>query len=191
LTTDVLVFCTGAGTLTLPGLHMLPLRVVRGQVSEVAATDESEQWRQVQCHAGYLTPAIDGVHSLGASYQPMADGDEIAALAAAGTLSSADSDDQYNLETLRQHLPQHWQALGGDNIRLLGSRSGLRCRTADYLPVLGALDGHADIWINTAHGSRGISSTTLCADILADRISGLMPAADHSLLQALAVQRLQ
>jgi len=191
LTTDVLVFCTGAGTMTLPGLRMLPLQVVRGQVSEVAATGESEQWDQVQCHAGYLTPAIDGVHSLGASYESMADSDAIAALATAVTLSSTDAHDQYNLETLRHHLPQRWRALGGDNIRLLGSRSGLRCRTADYLPVLGALDGHADIWVNTAHGSRGISSTTLCADLLADSICGLMPAADHSLLQALAVQRLQ
>jgi len=193
---DALVFCTGASTLALPGLQQLPLQVVRGQVSEVAATEASCQWQQVQCQAGYLTPAIDGVHSVGASYQPIADTDELVALltsAAPGSsasLTSNHADDQYNLDTLRQHLPSQWQALGGDRIRLLPSRSGLRCRAADYLPVLGPLPQQPGIWLNTAHGSRGISSTPLCAELLADQLSGLLPAADTELMQALSVERL-
>lgn len=193
---DAVVFCTGASTLALPGLQQLPLQVVRGQVSELAATEASRQWQQVQCQAGYLTPAIDGVHSVGASYQPIADADELVALltsAAPGSsasLTSNHADDQYNLDTLRQHLPRQWQALGGDRIRLLPSRSGLRCRAADYLPVLGQLPHQPGIWLNTAHGSRGISSTPLCAELLADQLSGLLPAADTKLMQALSVQRL-
>jgi len=183
---DAVIVCTGASTLTLPGMQNMPLQVVRGQVTEVAATDASRQWQQVNCQAGYLTPAIDGVHSVGASYQPVADADEAAALIKSNPLISNMADDQYNLDTLRQHLPQHWQALGGDNIKLLPSRSGLRCRTADYLPLVGPLPDNDKIWLNTAHGSRGISSTPFCAELLADQLSGLMPATDSGLLCSLA-----
>ena len=186
---DAVIVCTGASTLTLPGMQNMPLQVVRGQVTEVAATDASRQWQQVNCQAGYLTPAIDGVHSVGASYQPVADADEAAALIHANPLISNVADDQYNLDTLRQHLPQHWQALGGDNIKLLPSRSGLRCRTADYLPLVGPLPDNDNIWLNTAHGSRGISSTPLCAELLADQLSGLTPAVDAGLVHSLSLNR--
>ena len=186
---DTVIVCTGASTLTLPGMQNMPLQVVRGQVTEVAATDASRHWQQVNCQAGYLTPAIDGVHSVGASYQPVADADEAAALIQSNPLISNVADDQYNLDTLRQHLPQHWQALGGDNIKLLPSRSGLRCRTADYLPLVGPLPDNDKIWLNTAHGSRGISSTPLCAELLADQLSGLTPAVDTGLVCSLSLNR--
>jgi tRNA 5-methylaminomethyl-2-thiouridine biosynthesis bifunctional protein len=186
---DTVIVCTGASTLTLPGMQNMPLQVVRGQVTEVAATDASRHWQQVNCQAGYLTPAIDGVHSVGASYQPVADADEVAALIQSNPLISNVADDQYNLDTLRQHLPQHWQALGGDNIKLLPSRSGLRCRTADYLPLVGSLPDNDKIWLNTAHGSRGISSTPLCAELLADQLSGLTPAVDGGLVRSLSLNR--
>ncbi|MDA3932942.1 MAG: FAD-dependent 5-carboxymethylaminomethyl-2-thiouridine(34) oxidoreductase MnmC [Gammaproteobacteria bacterium] len=177
-TADALILCTGAATPQFAGLQHLPLQVVRGQVTEVAATGASRRWQQVQCHAGYLTPAIDDRHSLGASYR-----------SAQLTGASSVEDDQQNLLKLREQLPDYWQALGGDRIRVIAARAGLRVRSPDYLPLLGALPGQPGVYLNTAHGSRGISSTPLCADALADQLSGLLPAMDVCLQNALVVGR--
>ena len=49
-----------------------------------------------------------------------------------------------------------------------------RCATADRLPVLGPLMGGdtPTLWISTALGSRGLSLSVLCAEVLAARLSG-------------------
>jgi tRNA 5-methylaminomethyl-2-thiouridine biosynthesis bifunctional protein len=43
--------------------------------------------------------------------------------------------------------------------------------------------------LNIAHGSRGITGTPLCADLLADRLSRRAPPADQALVAALAPER--
>src|SRR5690606_10697319 len=46
----------------------LPLRGIRGQISAVAVNDRSRMLKTVICGAGYLAPANDGLHTLGATY---------------------------------------------------------------------------------------------------------------------------
>jgi len=43
--------------------------------------------------------------------------------------------------------------------------------------------------LNIAHGSRGITGTPLCADLLADQLSRRAPPADQALVAALAPER--
>src|SRR5699024_8958696 len=144
------------------------------------------QWKHTHCHAGYLTPAFEGVHSVGATF----DRQRTEAI-----VDAADND--HNLAVLENHLPELWRALGGRNIEVVGQHAGLRCQPADPLPLVGprpqpdrnphTLDRH--VWLNIALGSKGLTHTPLCADIIADRLSGHPLATDLEVIAALAPER--
>ena len=183
---DALFLCMAEGIRALPGLDWLPLKLIRGQVSYVRATEASRHWRQAICHAGYLTPALNDLHCVGATYdlqRPTAEIDP--------------ADDQTNLEQLREQLPRHWQALGGEAIEIVDRRAAVRCQTPDFLPLAGPLADPGelphrivpDVYLNLAHGSRGITHTPLCADLVADLASDLTPFPDAELINALAPER--
>ncbi len=183
---DAVVLCTAAASRQLPGLEWLPLRTTRGQVTFCRATPGSEQWRQPQCHSGYLTPAINGIHCVGATFdrsrhEPVIDS----------------ADDAVNLSELYRGLPDHWLELGGERIAVVGHHAGLRCQSPDTLPLAGPLPDPTSnphttdqsIWLNIAHGSKGLAHTPLCADLIADRLSGHPAPTDTSIITALAPER--
>ncbi len=182
---DATVLCTAAATARLPGLEWLPLRIVRGQVSFCQATPKSAQWQKPQCHSGYLTPVSNGVHCVGASFDRQR----------TEALINPD-DDRANLANLKRYLPQAWAALGGHEIQIIGQHAGLRCQTTDALPLIGPLpDPNAaqttrpGLYLNIAHGSRGLSHTPLCAELIADQIAGLPAPTDRGIIEALAPER--
>lgn len=161
----------------------LPLKQIRGQVSYCQATTASTAWQQARCHGGYLTPRLgNGLHCVGATFDLHHD-----------DADARDGDDQANLAQLRTFLPEQWQALGGDHIEVVDRRVAFRCQSSDFLPLAGAFPDSRSVslsplpglWLNIAHGSRGITGTPLCAEILADRISNAPPPADQDLLDAL------
>lgn len=137
----------------------LPLRAQRGQVSYVAATEESTHWREAWCHRGYVTPSINGLHCVGATFDRGHDPE-----------AARSQDDLRNLEALAEHLPNHWRALGGENSKVQANRVGVRCQLPDYLPLAGALSPH--LFISVGHGSRGLTHTPLCAEIVAAQLTG-------------------
>ncbi|QOC22946.1 bifunctional tRNA (5-methylaminomethyl-2-thiouridine)(34)-methyltransferase MnmD/FAD-dependent 5-carboxymethylaminomethyl-2-thiouridine(34) oxidoreductase MnmC [Wenzhouxiangella sp. AB-CW3] len=183
---DAIVLCTASATARLPGLGWLPLRTVRGQVTFCRATASSADWRTPHCHSGYLTPALEGVHCVGATFdrlrsEPVID----------------PADDQTNLEELARGLPGHWAELGGHDIEVVGQLAGLRCQSVDTLPLVGPMPDatcqphrlEPRIWLNIAHGSRGLTHTPLCADLLADQLSALPSSVDSSIIDTLAPER--
>ncbi len=172
----------------------LPLYPVRGQVSHVPTTARLSQLRTVLCYDGYLTPAHNGAHCIGASY-----GRNQTDLA-----YRADEQEQ-NRARLQACVPhQRWPAevdVSGNQARV-----GVRCASRDHLPVAGpvarlaaladhdvnapadqqrALPLHAGLYVLGALGSRGLCSAPLCGELLASEICGdpLPLAAD--LLEAL------
>ncbi len=100
-------------------LPHLPLQPVRGQITLMPATAQSSRLKTVVCTEGYLAPARDGVHSLGATFSA----DDTA-------LDVRDADHAHNLSMLKQISQQ----LPPDTTTLAG-RSALRCSTPDYLPL--------------------------------------------------------
>ena len=186
LQADAVVIATAdaARTLLIDGVapSWLPLKRIRGQVSYCRATAASRTWQQARCHGGYLTPALDGLHCVGATFDLHRDDSDV-----------CDEDDQANLAQLGNFLPEQWQELGGEHIEVVDRRVAFRCQSNDFLPLAGAfpdphgvsLDPLPGLWLNIAHGSRGITGTPLCAEILADRISNAPPPADQELLDAL------
>ncbi|MDZ7791099.1 MAG: FAD-dependent 5-carboxymethylaminomethyl-2-thiouridine(34) oxidoreductase MnmC [Xanthomonadales bacterium] len=183
---DATVLCTAGATGRFDGMGWLPLRTVRGQVTFCRATQASLEWRQAHCHTGYVTPAFEGVHCVGATFDRQRQ-----------TAVVDPVDNERNLAELERQLPSRWRALGGSGIKVVGQHAGLRCQSGDWLPLVGpspdpsnnphTLNGH--IWLNIAHGSRGLTHTPLCADLIADRLSGEPVAVDSSVMAALAPER--
>ncbi|GJA82378.1 tRNA 5-methylaminomethyl-2-thiouridine biosynthesis bifunctional protein MnmC [Aeromonas caviae] len=189
-----LVVAAGHQLPTLLPFAELPLYPVRGQVSHVPTTASLSQLKTVLCYDGYLTPAHNGAHCIGASY-----GRNQTDLA-----YRADEQEQ-NRARLQACVPQQrWPA----EVDVSGAqaRIGVRCASRDHLPVAGpvarlaaladhdvhapadqqsALPLHTGLYVLGALGSRGLCSAPLCGELVASEICGdpLPLAAD--LLEAL------
>ena len=180
---DALILANAHGVTAYPALADLPLRTIRGQVTEIEAGPEHDRLTRAHCHLGYVTPALAGRHCVGATYDLHNQ-----------HVTSVAADDQHNIEQLKVHLPDIWQTLGGESMRVVGHRSAFRCTTPDRLPLVGpvpALGEH--VYLNVGHGSRGITHTPMCADLLADHIGESIhlggAAMDPQMIKALSPMR--
>ncbi|WP_323931451.1 bifunctional tRNA (5-methylaminomethyl-2-thiouridine)(34)-methyltransferase MnmD/FAD-dependent 5-carboxymethylaminomethyl-2-thiouridine(34) oxidoreductase MnmC [Aeromonas caviae] len=189
-----LVMAAGHQLPTLLPFAELPLYPVRGQVSHVPTTAGLSQLKTVLCYDGYLTPAHNGAHCIGASYgRNQTD------------LAYRTDEQEQNRARLQACVPQQrWPA----EVDVSGAqaRIGVRCASRDHLPVAGpvarlaalvdhdvnapadqqsALPLHAGLFVLGALGSRGLCSAPLCGELVASEICGepLPLAAD--LLEAL------
>jgi tRNA 5-methylaminomethyl-2-thiouridine biosynthesis bifunctional protein len=189
-----LVVAAGHQLPTLLPFAELPLYPVRGQVSHVPTTAGLSQLKTVLCYDGYLTPAHNGAHCIGASYgRNQTD------------LAYRTDEQEQNRARLQACVPQQrWPA----EVDVSGAqaRVGVRCASRDHLPVAGpvarlaaladhdvnapadqqsALPLHAGLYVLGALGSRGLCSAPLCGELVASEICGdpLPLAAD--LLEAL------
>lgn len=156
---ETVILATGAGFGALEPLALLPLRLNRGQITLVPATGESSRLRAVLCAEGYVGPARDGWHSIGATF------------ARTDSPEPTATDNAENLAMLARLAPALFEGLRGaqlDPARLAG-RAGLRCVSPDYLPVLGALDQNRwpGLYACTAHGSRGLLTAPVGGEVLA------------------------
>jgi tRNA 5-methylaminomethyl-2-thiouridine biosynthesis bifunctional protein len=180
-----------AATRLLPTLQ-LPLDVSRGQLSWMATADApaAATTRLPIAGAGYLLPPSDGRILFGA------------------TSASNDLDPSVRTEDHRLNLAQ-LERLTGQPCRVdparLGGRTAWRCVTPDRLPVVGALPAldpdlrsgayrldqvrfaarEPGLFVLTALGSRGITWSALCAEVLAAAISGAPMPLEASLLDAI------
>lgn len=195
---DIAVIANGPDALTFTQSSQLPLRPIRGQVSHINSKADSNL-KTVICHKGYTTPAINGLHPVGASFNLKDPESKL-----------RENDHQYNIDTLQKYVPHFAQQLDTDNHTLAQGRVGFRCQTPDYLPIVGPVadesayqssyqnlltgikhgelpigNYHKNLFINIAHGSRGISNTGLAAEILSSYISGDAQPVDQGVLNAL------
>ena len=143
------------------------------------------------CYDGYLLPAQDDQHVVGASFKPDDDGVEL-----------RDKEHEENLAML-----QHWLPTLFSNPRPVAGRAAVRAMTPDRLPLLGAVadsafyaDEYADLargraahcyaagryipglYVNVGHGARGLTSSFLCAEILAAQLN-IEPAPTYKTVQ--------
>ncbi|WEF32636.1 FAD-dependent 5-carboxymethylaminomethyl-2-thiouridine(34) oxidoreductase MnmC [Pseudoduganella chitinolytica] len=159
------IVANGAGALTLAQTATLPLYTMRGQVTHVAAPDFTAL-PLVVCREAYMTPPVDGIVSVGATYDKDAE----------RTLRAASQEE--NLARAREILGP---ARVPDSLPLQG-RVGLRCMAPDRLPLVGALPDYAapgrperlrDVArLPNLHGllgyaSRGLIWAPLAAELLA------------------------
>ncbi|AMB85248.1 FAD-dependent cmnm(5)s(2)U34 oxidoreductase [Pseudomonas agarici] len=161
----------------------LPLKRIRGQITRLAQTADSAVLNTVVCAEGYVAPARLGEHTVGASFDFK--NDDLAPTAAEhiGNLAL--------LQDISPDLATRLNVAGQDPAQLQG-RAAFRCTSSDYLPIVGPLaDPKAfaeaygilardarqvpqvpcpwleGLYINSAHGSRGLISAPLCGELLA------------------------
>ena len=161
----------------------LPLKRIRGQITRLPATAASRALNTVVCAEGYVAPARQDEHTLGASFD--FNSDDL-------TLNSADH--ASNLQLLDEISPELCGALNAAALdpEHLQGRAAFRCTSPDYLPIVGPLadttafaEAYAvlskdarqvpdtpcpwleGLYINSGHGSRGLITAPLSGEMIA------------------------
>ncbi len=179
---DNVIIAMGQHSHTFAATHFLPLKAIRGQVSYVQATPVSNSLRTVVCDRSFITPASDGLHTIGASFNQAAIKSEL-----------SEQDHRNNMQQLGTLLPAAALSASAP----LRGRVGFRCVAPDYLPVVGPVPEQAaferdyaalakdarqavttvaqhlpGLFVNSAYGSRAYCFAPLCAELLTSQISG-------------------
>lgn len=122
----VLVLANGYQALEFPQTRGLPFRRVRGQVTFLPA-QSLKDLPMVVCREGCVKPAVQGVGSVGATFD-------------------ADDDPNPRVESHESNLARLERLLPGASVGLepsaLDGRVGFRTATPDRLPLAGALPDH-------------------------------------------------
>lgn len=197
------IACAGDST-AFTGLDWLPLQAIRGQTSALPSGPPFEQLRAVLCHEGYIAPAAGAEgHCIGATFN-LGDGET----------RPRPADHRHNLDTLAAAVPDWSGALAALAPESLPGRVGFRCATPDYLPIAGPVpdlpslverfaglrqNARRDIahygafmpglYLNTGHGSRGLTSAPLAAELVASQACGEPLPLPRDLSRALAPAR--
>lgn len=183
---DAIVLANSVDTRMFSQSAWLPLSPRRGQISVLPAGERSSRLRCVVSHDGYIIPAIDGQHVIGATF------DHIEDAVPAPDQPADTTDDARNLAQLEARFPG---LLEQD--RILASRASLRAMTADHLPLIGPVPMverftedfaglrqgrlertfadavcHPGLWVLAGLGARGLVTAPLAAEFLAAQICG-------------------
>jgi tRNA 5-methylaminomethyl-2-thiouridine biosynthesis bifunctional protein len=176
----------------------LPLKPIRGQMTMIEPTEESQNLKVILCADGHVLPYYKNQHALGASYH-----------LGKTEQGSFAADDEENLRKLAK-LPTDflWSRI------IRSSWSGIRAATTDYLPLVGpvpdrslfssdfsSLATNAKRWlpqsgpylpglfICAGFGSRGLTSIPLAAETLASMINKEFLRIPQTMLKSLAPAR--
>ncbi|OHW39755.1 bifunctional tRNA (5-methylaminomethyl-2-thiouridine)(34)-methyltransferase MnmD/FAD-dependent 5-carboxymethylaminomethyl-2-thiouridine(34) oxidoreductase MnmC [Pseudomonas sp. 06C 126] len=161
----------------------LPLKRIRGQITRVPQTGSSQSLATVVCAEGYVAPPRLGEHTLGASFDFKSD-----------DLTATTADHAGNLALLAAISPDLAARLQASSLApdTLQGRAAFRCTSPDYLPIVGPLadspafaEAYAalrkdarqtpdiacpwldGLYVNSGHGSRGLITAPLSAELLA------------------------
>ncbi len=183
LSSRQLVIATAKDVHALLPDYFEDVRFNRGQVSYLPGSTTLSVLKCVVCHAGYVTPAIDGVNVVGATVDETALADPRI------------EDHQANVEQLNNVLAAEAQL--SVNPEGLTGNVAFRTVTTDHLPLVGPVpdrefyraqyqdlrhgrpvEGYAParylpgLYISVAHGARGISSSLLAAEMIGAMMAG-------------------
>lgn len=172
------------------------MQAVRGQISLLPTIGDSDTIKTVICADGYLSPARQGYHCLGATFSPNDHNIDI-----------RETDHESNLNMLKSLAP-NWNQ-DRYEVNTLQGRAAIRATTSDYLPLAGAVIDIAQLqdkpprynaspesltwlkglYINAGHGAKGLVNAPICAEIIAGLICNEPAPVECSLLSALDPNR--
>ncbi|MDR1887958.1 MAG: bifunctional tRNA (5-methylaminomethyl-2-thiouridine)(34)-methyltransferase MnmD/FAD-dependent 5-carboxymethylaminomethyl-2-thiouridine(34) oxidoreductase MnmC [Zoogloeaceae bacterium] len=181
-----LVMASGIDAPRFAPFSWLPQKAARGQVSWLAAAD-TPKLDTLICGQGYVTPLVDGLRVVGASYQ----------------LDDLDASERLqehleNLHKLDALLPGFAGQIAPESLR---GRVGFRPMSPDRLPIVGAVPDlaarktrcrppvHPGLWCVQGFGSRGIVWSALMADFIVSLMEGEPLPLEYDLVGALAPER--
>lgn len=193
---DIVVIANAAQAANFAQTRHLPLEQVRGQISQLKQMADMPALRTLLCTDGYISPPVEGSYCLGATFVP---GDTITTVRA--------EEHQQNLEMLHRMAPSLHAALMP---QVPTGRAAIRCTSPDYLPLVGpvldaglletkpprytadpasSLPWLPGLYVNTGHGSKGLTTAPIAAEMLACAIHQEPAPVDSELLAALDPNR--
>ena len=190
------VVCCANAAVNFEQLAPLPLKPIRGQTSQVEPPAGSTPLNTVVCGEGYISPPLHGRYCFGASFK-LRD----------TALDVRDEEHRHNLDILQRALPTLAESLTRQPLQ---GRVALRCSSADYLPLVGPvadfpafIETYAKLrddarwpfdtpppllpglFVNSGHGSKGLISCPISAQLIASLISGAPLPLEAELAQIL------
>ena len=185
----VILACAEQSNRLIPG-RPLPIKAIRGQVTQLPSNPDTANLQTVLCTDGYIAPPNGDSQCIGATYNFGSTSAEI-----------NPEDHQTNLDGLSRYLPKLHQQIANscDPVDLhpenLAGRVGFRCTTPDYLPIVGPLPStdaflsdyailrkdktipvqqpgcyHPGLYTLMGMGSKGLAYAPLCGELLASMI---------------------
>lgn len=202
----VAIICSAGDSQRFTQTAHLPLKKIRGQVTRLAATAQSQALRSVLCGEGYVSPARGTEHFVGASFRFDRTDTEPSEEENAGNLAL--------LASLSPELDSALRSEGDLQPARLEARVALRCTSPDYLPLIGpvvqaeqfrhdyailakdaskqpetAAAWHQGLYVNAAHGSRGLISCPLSGELIAALLENEPLPLPRDLVQAVHPSR--
>ncbi|SHG12861.1 tRNA 5-methylaminomethyl-2-thiouridine biosynthesis bifunctional protein [Microbulbifer donghaiensis] len=195
-TADAVVICSAHGIRQFAQTTALPLRPIRGQVSNAPASTNSRQLQTTLCGEGYIAPVFRERHSFGATFKLKETETEL-----------REEEHRENLDTLAELLPQVAADFAQHPV---SGRAAVRAATPDYLPMAGPVpdwesvdETYADLrknrklliqqqaayqpalYVLGGLGSRGFTYAPLAAEVLAGWLCGEAMPVSAELVKAL------
>ena len=177
----------------------LPLRAIRGQTILLKPTESSRKLTQTRVEDGYVSPVAPDVtghafHLIGATYQAK---------------EVLPDQEKIDTEKLLNEAKLKWTEFAECNeSSVVSTKVGYRASTPDKLPLIGPLGGHEFAkqnfelalkggkfpalpalhvspreWVFTGLGSRGVTFSSLGAEILAAQMTGESLPIEHDLME--------
>jgi tRNA 5-methylaminomethyl-2-thiouridine biosynthesis bifunctional protein len=149
---DAIIIANGSAAKNFPETSHLPITTVRGQITEINSSEISARIKCNICYGGYMTPAKNGIHTVGSTFQRWLNHTDI-----------LPGDDADNINKMNVNIP----SIAGE-YAVTGHRAAHRAVMPDHFPVVGQVA--KNIYISAAHGSHGILSSLMAAHVIADMI---------------------
>ncbi|WP_028304816.1 bifunctional tRNA (5-methylaminomethyl-2-thiouridine)(34)-methyltransferase MnmD/FAD-dependent 5-carboxymethylaminomethyl-2-thiouridine(34) oxidoreductase MnmC [Oceanospirillum maris] len=205
LDADQVVIACAASAKHFEQTHWLPTKAIRGQTTYLQTKAQTPALKAVVCHEGYIAPSFDNTLCLGASFNLRDEETELRR-----------SDQQHNLELMAEAMPEFAEQLNrsGVDSETLSGKVGFRCASPDYVPLAGPAPVydkmlerfdrlrhdatkipdaeptyHSGLYLNTGHGSRGLASAPICAEVITGYIAGQPMPLERDLINALQPSR--
>ncbi|MCL4117848.1 UNVERIFIED_CONTAM: hypothetical protein GTU68_005038 [Idotea baltica] len=196
---ESLILTTASDTLSFSQTAHLPLKNIRGQITQLPATPKSQKLASVVCGKGYITPARSKQHTLGASFNFHRTDSNL-----------SDEEHLENIEHLKTLSPDIANELSDslNNQQMVG-RVSFRSTTPDYLPLIGPIsdvnmfeetyqmlskNAHAKIntecpwlkglYVNAGHGSRGLITAPIAGEMIASWLNNTVFPVERDLINA-------
>lgn len=198
LKAPVLILASGYKFSQLEQTKQIPIKAIRGQTTYIRPTKASTDLKIPICGEGHVIPAINGLHSIGATYELFS------------TQNAMNpNDDVANIAKLKKLAPGiDWS---NDPVN---SWCSVRAATPDYLPLVGpvpqapefnelfkGLASDSNRWIPSSgsfypglfaisgFGSRGLTTIPLSAEYLVSLINQEINCLPRSIIQAISPAR--
>jgi tRNA 5-methylaminomethyl-2-thiouridine biosynthesis bifunctional protein len=174
---DIVVICNANDIKQFKPCASIEIIPVRGQVNFFTQNEFSQQINTIICSDHYLSPAVDGMHSIGTTYAPNNT-----------NASHSDADTRENMNALCKISSELSKSI---QTKIALGRVAWRSQTLDYMPLAGQLldeqtirakpprynANPADLpwleglYVNAGHGSKGMITAPICGELIASLIT--------------------